>query len=200
MLDCDNQSKFEFPSIRKQSFELTYNLNSHVTKNTWHFFRQKRNTLELFTRYHKNHLLLFFTSLRKNKLFNLSIFFWPVSKKRLFSIYSWIVDTVESHLVPKWQLTALHIELFCMWGYIKSLILQEKTFCIAIANIIHTVPILKFKKIIYFWNPKIKINLGLIKCPCLSVHSFAIDGICGVYSLIRAKVDGFFTIMALFSF
>ena len=41
---------------------------------------------------------------------------------------------------------------------------------------------------------------GLIKCPCLSVHSFAIDGICGVYSLIRAKVDGFFTIMALFSF
>jgi hypothetical protein len=28
--------------------------------------------------------------------------------------------------------------------------------------IIHRVPIFKFKKIIYHWNPKIKINFGLI--------------------------------------
>ena len=82
----------------------------------------------------------------------------------------------------------------------EKLVLKSSLFCIAIANIIHRVPIFKFKKIIYFWNPRIKITFGLIKCPCLSVHSFAIDGICGVYSLIRAKVDGFFTIMALFSF
>ena len=80
--------------------------------------------------------MLFFTSLRKNKLFNLSIFSWPVSKKRFFSIYSWIVDTVESHLVPEWQLTALHIELFGMWGHIKSLILQERPFCL-IQNNVH---------------------------------------------------------------
>ena len=133
-------------------------------KNTWHFLRQKRNTPELFLQDTiKNHLLLFFTSLRKNKLFNLSIFSWPVSKKRLFSIYSWIVDTVESHLVPEWQLTALHIELFGMWGHIKSLILQERPFCL-IQNNVHQLSSKFLQKLV-----SINYRLVLIPWQCFSV-------------------------------